>query len=248
MYRNLTLKGVQVYTSPVGGTWTLWLRLYSSRGLPARMPMSVKCGPRGQCPEYVENLRVVAAGGGTPLLRPAHIQFPCGGGVMAVRSTRSTLLAAGILLGIGLGGFVDGIVLHQIRQWHHMVTEPFPPDSVQNLQLNTLGDGLFHAFTWLMSAVGIGLLWRASKRPGVLWSTRALVGALAIGWGLSNLVEGIVDRHLLGVHHVRSGPDQLAWDLALLAFGAVLVASGWMLTRPSSRQHVTTEPGAVRGA
>ena len=29
---------------------------------------------------------------------------------------------AGIVLGIGLGGFFDGIVLHQILQWHHMLT------------------------------------------------------------------------------------------------------------------------------
>ncbi len=29
----------------------------------------------------------------------------------------------GLLLGIGLGGFVDGIVLHQILQWHHMLTD-----------------------------------------------------------------------------------------------------------------------------
>jgi uncharacterized membrane protein len=36
----------------------------------------------------------------------------------------STLLplAPGVWLGIGLGGFVDGIVLHQILQWHHMLT------------------------------------------------------------------------------------------------------------------------------
>jgi uncharacterized membrane protein len=27
-----------------------------------------------------------------------------------------------VWLGIGLGGFVDGIVLHQILQWHHMST------------------------------------------------------------------------------------------------------------------------------
>jgi len=67
---------------------------------------------------------------------------------MRIRQARSPLVTAGILLGVGMGGFVDGIVLHQILQWHHMVTEPFPPDSVRNLELNTLGDGLFHAFTW----------------------------------------------------------------------------------------------------
>ena len=36
----------------------------------------------------------------------------------ACRSHRATV--AGILIGIGMGGFVDGIVLHQIAQWHNM--------------------------------------------------------------------------------------------------------------------------------
>jgi uncharacterized membrane protein len=154
---------------------------------------------------------------------------------MRTNPVRSPLLVAGIVLGVGLGGFVDGIVLHQILQWHHMVTEPFPPDSVRNLETNTLGDGLFHAFAWLMTAVGLALLWRAGQRPDVVRSGRMLVGSLAIGWGLFNLVEGIVDHHLLGIHHVRSGPDQLVWDLAFLAFGALLVGGGWLLARaPSS--------------
>jgi len=98
-----------------------------------------------------------------------------------------------------------------------------------------------------MTAVGLGLLWRASKRADVLWSTRALVGSLAIGWGLFNLIEGIVDHHLLGIHHVRSGPDQLAWDLAFLAFGAALVIGGWMLTRPTPRPRMAARPGTVEG-
>jgi uncharacterized membrane protein len=28
-------------------------------------------------------------------------------------------ISAGILFGLGLGGFFDGIVLHQVLQWHH---------------------------------------------------------------------------------------------------------------------------------
>jgi uncharacterized membrane protein len=167
---------------------------------------------------------------------------------MHANQARSPLLVAGIVLGVGLGGFVDGIVLHQILQWHHMVTEPYPPDTVRNLELNTLGDGLFHAFAWLMTAVGLGLLWRASRRPDAAWSGRVLVGALAIGWGLFNLVEGIVDHHLLGLHHVRSGPDQLAWDLAFLAFGAVLVGGGWALARTSSNHISATAPTGTRAA
>ena len=57
----------------------------------------------------------------------------------------------GILLGMGLGGFVDGIVLHQILQWHHMLTSAggHPASTVAGLETNTLWDGLFHAATWL---------------------------------------------------------------------------------------------------
>jgi uncharacterized membrane protein len=48
-------------------------------------------------------------------------------------------VAAGVMFGLGLGGFFDGIVFHQILQWHHMVTSAgFPPDSVHNLQVNSL--------------------------------------------------------------------------------------------------------------
>jgi uncharacterized membrane protein len=161
---------------------------------------------------------------------------------------RGPVLRAGILLGVGLGGFVDGIVLHQILQWHHMVSVPYPPDTVPNLQLNTLLDGLFHAFTWLMTAVGLALLWRASQRPGALWSTRAFVGSLAIGWGVFNLVEGTVNHHLLQIHHVRSGPEQLAWDLAFLALGAVLVIGGWACIRSPKQRKGTTASADLRQA
>jgi uncharacterized membrane protein len=172
--------------------------------------------------------------GGMRSATPAAFRVRRAGGLMRPAPSRSPLLVAGILLGIGLGGFVDGIVLHQILQWHHMVSEPFPPNSVENLQLNTLGDGLFHAFTWLMTLIGLALLWRANRRPAVTQSGRALVGSLAVGWGLFNLIEGIVDHHILAIHHVRSGPDQLAWDVAFLAFGVVLIGAGWALTRTAS--------------
>ncbi|HEV2921254.1 MAG TPA: DUF2243 domain-containing protein [Actinomycetota bacterium] len=31
-------------------------------------------------------------------------------------------LLPSLLLGIGFGGFIDGIVLHQILPWHHMLS------------------------------------------------------------------------------------------------------------------------------
>ena len=78
-------------------------------------------------------------------------------------------VSAGILLGLGLGGFFDGIVLHQVLQWHHMVTSAgYPPDSVDNLELNTLLDGLFHAATWLFTVAGLFILWRKARHVHVL--------------------------------------------------------------------------------
>ena len=141
--------------------------------------------------------------------------------------------APGILLGIGLGGFVDGIVLHQILQWHHMLsaTEDHPVTTVAGLETNTLWDGLFHAATWVAVAVGVWILWRRTTNWRWAIGGRAFAGWLLVGWGLFNVVEGIVDHHILGIHHVRHGGNEMGWDLGFLAFGAILTLGGWLLAR-----------------
>ena len=144
---------------------------------------------------------------------------------------RRPLIAAATLLGIGLGGFVDGIVFHQILQTHQMLTGKLPPTSVRNIEINMFWDGLFHAFTWASTMTGMALLWQAGKRPDVPWSTRTFVGGQALGWGLFNLVEGIIDHHILHIHHVTETENHLVWDLAFLASGVVLIAVGWALIR-----------------
>src|SRR4051812_39443585 len=122
--------------------------------------------------------------------------------------------AAGLLLGVGLGGFADGIVLHQILQWHHMFTStaPWSGRSVRALEVNTLGDGLFHLATWIAVVIGLRLLWSVRQASGAL-PGRSLIGLVLAGWGLFNLVEGLIDHQLLGIHHVRTGPGWLAYDL-----------------------------------
>ena len=93
-------------------------------------------------------------------------------------------VAAGILFGLGLGGFFDGIVLHQILQWHHMLTSAgYPADSVRNLRINMLWDGIFQAGTCVFIAAGLVVLWRAARRRHVWWSTRLLAGTMLIGFG-----------------------------------------------------------------
>ena len=140
--------------------------------------------------------------------------------------------AAGLLLGLGLGGFVDGIVLHQLLQWHHMVSDVprYPVTTVAGLEVNTLADGVFHLGTWVLVVVGFVLTLRDWRRGRVAPSWSFHVGLLLAGWGVFNLVEGVVDHLLLGVHHVRDdlgGP--LAWDVGFLALGAAQLAGGWLL-------------------
>jgi uncharacterized membrane protein len=154
---------------------------------------------------------------------------------MAAKEQGDFPTSAGVLFGLGLGGFFDGIVLHQILQWHHMVTSAgFPPDSVENLKLNTLLDGLFHASTYLFVAAGLVILWRHANRVHVRWSTKLLMGTLLLGFGIFNVVEGIVDHHLLGLHHVNETVpvDQwIYWDVGFLAWGAAMIVIGWRLKR-----------------
>lgn len=146
------------------------------------------------------------------------------------------VVSAGILLGVGLGGFIDGIVLHQILQWHNMLSGWIPPNDLVSMKVNMLWDGFFHVFTWVMTCAGLAVLWRAGQRREVPWVTRTLVGALLLGWGLFNCIEGVVDHQLLGVHHVHPGAGELAWDLGFLGFGAALIAGGCALVRSGRRR------------
>lgn len=141
------------------------------------------------------------------------------------------LSRAGLILGIGAGGAFDGIVFHQLLQWHHMVMFGGP-------SIWMLADGFFHTFSVGALLLGAYLLWRQCALRHLV-QDRELLGSVLVGAGLFNLVEGVIDHHILEVHHVRPGPDQLTWDLLFLAVGAVLVAWGWLLTQralPTVRQ------------
>ena len=155
---------------------------------------------------------------------------------------RGALISAGILLGTGLGGFVDGILFHQILQWHNMLSSNRPPTDLVSMKYNMVWDGLFHAFTWTMTVLGTWRLWVAGKKPDVPWSSRTFLGSLALGWGLFNAVEGMIDHELLGIHHVHPGDAQLAWDIAFILFGIVAIVAGCISIR-AGRADTTPEPG-----
>jgi uncharacterized membrane protein len=148
-------------------------------------------------------------------------------------------MAPSFILGLGLGGFVDGIVLHQVLQWHHMLTGDAggePMDTVAGLEANTLVDGFFHIATWILVTVATVLLVRAWQRGELAPPWRDHVGLMLAGWGAFNLVEGTIDHQLLGIHHVRDDLGApLGWDLAFLALGVLLIGAGAVLARDRLR-------------
>ncbi|WP_225834572.1 DUF2243 domain-containing protein [Streptomyces sp. NK08204] len=171
------------------------------------------------------------------ITRPASIQLP------------------GIVLGVGMGGFADGILLHQLLQWHHMLSSTnhdrigvkyYDPHTVSGLEMNTLWDGIFHTTCWISVLLGLAMLYaRVTRNRLRVWTSRVLWGWMLVGWGLFNLVEGVLDHHVLGIHHVHGGPYQVWWDVAFLVLGALLVAGGYLLQR-SGRPFDPDAPAGLR--
>jgi uncharacterized membrane protein len=110
--------------------------------------------------------------------------------------------------------------------------DDYPVTTVAGLEVNTFGDGLFHVASWL-AVVAASVLTLKAWREGRLAPSWAFhFGLVLAGWGLFNVVEGLVDHQLLGIHHVRDDLGApLSWDLGFLAFGVLLVAGGWLLHR-----------------
>ena len=153
-----------------------------------------------------------------------------------VQSKRSRIAA--LLIGLGMGGFVDGIVLHQILQWHNMVSNWIPPMTMDAMRLNMVWDGIFHAFVWLATFAGILLLWKVAYEREAIPPFRAFAGQLLLGWGMFNLVEGIIDHQILQLHYVRQVPEYQAYNLTFLAVGGILfILIGWLLSSRNSTNH-----------
>lgn len=148
-----------------------------------------------------------------------------------------------VLLGFALGGFFDGILLHQVLQWHHFLS--LVPGS-GDLPRQVLWDGLFHLATYVLSAVALVGLWR-TRGSATDASSRRLSGALAIGFGLWNVVDVAGAHWVLGIHRIRvdvSSP--LLWDLGWLAvFGLLPLLVGLALFRGSAPPPRLAKGGAA---
>lgn len=181
--------------------------------------------------------REVAASGGSPLgilmLAFAVVgALIVGTAQLLVRGYR-LLLGGGLLLGAGLGAFIDGILLHQVLQWHAMLSNRLPPTELVASKVNMFWDGVFHLLAWFATLAALTLVFRELPRAEARVRSRALPGAMLAGWGYFNVVEGLIDHHVFALHHVHPGADELAWDVGFLGLGALLIAAGAGLARPA---------------
>jgi uncharacterized membrane protein len=139
---------------------------------------------------------------------------------------------AGGLLGFGLGGFIDAIILHMLLQWHHMISSRVSMNTFAGLKINVVGDGIFSAVMWLITVIGLGVLWRGVQRaPIVPLATTAFIGWIFVGWGVFHLFDSIFFHALFRLHHIRQVPDFLVYDISFFLIGLLLIGAGLWMTR-----------------
>lgn len=149
--------------------------------------------------------------------------------------TRRALVSAGVL-GFGLSGLVDVLVLHHVLQWHALVSGIYPLDTLSGLRTNVRADGLFSLGMLTVAGVGAGLVWRAERRTDAPLAVRPLAGATVVGLGLFDVFDGLVNHALLGLHQptaaggtptVLGGQYNPHWLVVSLLF----VGAGYYLYR-----------------
>lgn len=145
------------------------------------------------------------------------------------RRQASGFHAGSILLGFALGGFFDGILLHQVLQWHHLLS--LVEGRGADLPFQIAADGYFHVSMYVLAAIGLACLWRSHRT--VEDRGRLLLSNILIGFALWNVVDIVGVHWLIGIHRTRlDGPDPLLWDLIwLAAFGFLPPLPAWLLRR-----------------
>jgi uncharacterized membrane protein len=143
--------------------------------------------------------------------------------VAAGRRDGPSLFWPGVLVGVGIAGTLDEVILHQLLGWHHFYDRSTPT-------VGLVSDGLFHLFSTAVLVLGaIQLVERRRTSPD---PPRLALAGLLLGAGCFNLYDGTIQHKLLGLHQIRpAAPNNLPYDLAFLAIAAALAVSGALLLR-----------------
>ncbi len=150
---------------------------------------------------------------------------------------------SGYLLGFAIGGFFDGILLHQVLQWHHLLSGLEGP-AFRDLRVQILADGLFHVAMYVVALVGLFWLARSRHELGLANADRLLLASVLMGFGIWHIVDAVVFHWTMGIHRIRMQTGHpLLWDLAwFFVFGVAIAAGGLLL-----RRRVRDRPPGMRG-
>jgi uncharacterized membrane protein len=152
-------------------------------------------------------------------------------------SQRSVL--AGVLIGVGVAGFLDETFFHQLLHWHHFYDRSTPT-------VGLVSDGFFHAGSWIVLVVG-GFLIADMHRRRVTVPKRVWAGGL-LGWGAFQVYDGLFQHKVLGLHQIRYGVDLLPYDLTWNILGGIGVIAGIVLlvgpARPLSAREAGDRPSS----
>jgi uncharacterized membrane protein len=136
--------------------------------------------------------------------------------------TKSTgrSITSGVLMGVGVAGFIDETVFHQLLHWHHFYDK-------STATVGLVSDGFFHAGSWLCIVAGIFLFADLQRRhttvPKRLWA-----GAF-LGWGGFQVYDGLFQHKVLGLHQIRYHVDVLPYDLVWNIAGGIGLLTGAVL-------------------
>jgi uncharacterized membrane protein len=155
---------------------------------------------------------------------------------VATEEPDRSLLGPAVLVGIGVAGSLDEIVLHQLLRWHHFYDRG-------SQAAGLIADGIFHLGSTSALVIGLVLLvqrWRTARDP-----LRQAAAGILLGAGGFNLYDGIIQHKLLGLHQVRAGaPNNLPYDLVFIAIAAVVLLARLLLLRVVGSPR--TSPGRNR--
>jgi uncharacterized membrane protein len=142
-------------------------------------------------------------------------------------------LIGAFILGFAFGAFFDGILLHQVLQWHHLLSL-VQGDLYRDIRVQILADGLFHAAAYLLAAGGLVLLWRGGPpRP----ADRIVLGWAVLGFAAWQFADVTLVHWAMGLHRVRIDvPNPLVWDVGwLVVLGSLPLLGGVWLLRGQSQ-------------
>lgn len=139
--------------------------------------------------------------------------------------SRAAWSPSGILLGVAFSGFFDGILLHQVLQWHHLLSL-VPGPAFQDPRVQIAADGGFHVLMYVLAAIGLVMLWKETlgQRPRApFWRD------FTLGFGAWNVADVVLFHWILEWHHIRLDTEvPLFWDIGwLVVFGIAPLVVAW---------------------